>query len=137
MDTPEHATGRGVERDDVVGRWTVHDAIDHQRRGLELLERARLEDPLQLEVLHVVRRNLRQGTVALTEHVAGDVVHSRTWPPTVTAVATMAVVTIAVNPLILVSSPALQRRQIGDEIGHFLRVELVPYRTASETPWGS
>ncbi len=69
---PEHTSRRRIYRDDVVG-WLdgVHDAVDDQRRRLELLQRARLEHPLQLEALDVLSRDLRERTVPLPEHVAG------------------------------------------------------------------
>ena len=50
------------------GAWTVYDSVHDQRRGLEFLERPRLEDPLELEVLDVVRRNLRQLAESLALH---------------------------------------------------------------------
>ena len=44
---PEDAAGAGIEGDHVVGRLgQIHDAVDHQRRGLELLQALGLEDPL-------------------------------------------------------------------------------------------
>ena len=69
---PEHPPGRGVERDDVVGRLDcVHHAVDDQGRRLEFFERARLEDPLELQIPDVVLRDLGEGAVALAEHRAG------------------------------------------------------------------
>ena len=64
-----------VEGDDFVdalrGRalQRVQHAVDDERRRLEFLERLALPHPLQLEVLHVGRRDLRQRAVALVEQV--------------------------------------------------------------------
>ena len=68
---PEDASGRRIERHEIVRRLDrVHDAVHHQRRRLELLERLRLEDPSELEILHVGGRDLGQRAVALAHHVA-------------------------------------------------------------------
>ena len=68
---PEHAPGRGIERHEIVRRLDgVHDAVHHQRRRLELLERLRLEHPSELEILHVGGRDLGQRAVPLAHHVA-------------------------------------------------------------------
>jgi hypothetical protein len=71
---PVYAAGSRVERDDFVrGRRRlhgVHHAVDHQRRGFEFCRAvhcAHLQNPLQLEILHVVRCDLTQQAVALIE----------------------------------------------------------------------
>ena len=69
---PEHAAGGGVERDDVIRCLDgIHDAVDNQRRGFELLERACLEDPLQFQIRDVGGRDLIQLGVAIAGHGAG------------------------------------------------------------------
>src|SRR4029453_12813936 len=69
---PEHAARCSIERHDIVGSlYGVHHTVYHERSGLELLERPGLEDPLELEILHVGRRDLRQLTVSLTHEGAG------------------------------------------------------------------
>ena len=73
---PEHASGGGIERHDVVRRQhRVHDAVDDERRRFEFLvglgRPARLEHPLQLQVLHVRRRDLRERAVAVAGQVPG------------------------------------------------------------------
>ncbi len=71
---PEHAPGRRIERDDVVRcLHGVENPVDDERRRLELLERARLPDPLQLEPGDVVARDLVEQAVALVV-VGGGVV---------------------------------------------------------------
>ena len=49
----------------------VQDAVHHQRRRLEALERPRLEHPLHLQVLDVGGRDLREQAVPLTGVGAG------------------------------------------------------------------
>ena len=67
LERPERPAGYRVERDDLIhalyGRplQRVEHAVHGERRRLELLERLRLPHPLQLEVLHVGRRDLRSG----------------------------------------------------------------------------
>jgi hypothetical protein len=65
---PELPAGHRVEGDDVVRRADgVQDPVDHERRGFELIARAQradLEHPLQLEVLHVGRRDLIERAMA-------------------------------------------------------------------------
>ena len=69
---PEDAAGLRVERDHVVRPLReVHDAVDDERRRLPRSEHLVLENPLQLEVLDVGRRDLRQRAVALAGVVAG------------------------------------------------------------------
>ena len=73
LERPEGAAGDGVERDDLIralhGRalQRVEHAVHRQRGRLELLQRPGLPDPLQLQVLHVGRRDLRELAVALVE----------------------------------------------------------------------
>jgi hypothetical protein len=63
---PEHAARRRVQRDDVVRRLHgIENAVDDERRCLELLERARLPDPLQLELADRPRIDLIEPAVAL------------------------------------------------------------------------
>jgi hypothetical protein len=63
---PEHAARRGIERNDVVRRLhRIENAVDHERRRLELLERARLPYPLQLELGDGLRVDLIEPAVAL------------------------------------------------------------------------
>ena len=51
---PEHAARPGVERGNIVVRLgQVHDAVDDQRRGLELVGRAGLKNPFQFKA-HVL-----------------------------------------------------------------------------------
>src|SRR4029453_14633055 len=67
-----HAARYGIERHDIVGSlYGVHHTVYDERSGLELLEGGGLEDPLELEILHVGRRDLRQLTVSLTHEGAG------------------------------------------------------------------
>ena len=73
LERPERPAGDGVERDDLIGALhrralqRVEHAVHRQRGRLELLQRPGLPDPLQLEVLHVGRRDLRQLAVPLVE----------------------------------------------------------------------
>ena len=66
MVNPERGAGFGIERNDIVRRLRdIHDSVDHQWRGLEFLQRLHLEDPFQLEILHVRQVDLMQQAVAL------------------------------------------------------------------------
>ena len=68
---PEDAARGAVDRDDVVGRLDgVEHAVHGERRRFEFLERLGLEHPLQFQVLHVGRRDLRERRVTPAEHVA-------------------------------------------------------------------
>ena len=68
---PEDAAELRVEGQHGVGRLgDVHDAVHHERRRLEDLQRLRLEDPLQLEAVDVVDGNLVEGRVAVAVVVA-------------------------------------------------------------------
>ena len=72
MVDPEYAPRFGVERHHIVGRLRkVHDPVDHQRRGLEFLQRLRLKHPLQLQIFHVRRIDLLERAVALAHVTAG------------------------------------------------------------------
>ena len=63
---PEDATGFGIERGDIVRRLgDVHDAVDDERRGLDL-RIPRLVHPLQLEPMRVGRRDLVETAEAPT-----------------------------------------------------------------------
>ncbi len=65
---PERTSSLGVESNDVVGRdGQVHDAIDDQRRRLELLQRIRLKDPAQPKIAGVRAVDLVERAVALAE----------------------------------------------------------------------
>src|SRR5262249_2572360 len=44
---------------------SVQDAVHHQWRRFELFQRIGLEDPLDFQVPHVARRNLRQSAISL------------------------------------------------------------------------
>ena len=69
---PEDPSGGGIESDHVVGSLDrVHDPVHHQRRGFELLERSRLIDPLQFQVLHVLRSDLRERAMTLAHSGTG------------------------------------------------------------------
>ncbi len=68
---PEDLSGRRIERDDVVALRRVHDSVDDQRRRLVVVEPSSLEHPLQLEILDVCRRDLRELAVALAHVAAG------------------------------------------------------------------
>ena len=69
---PEDPAGHGIERHHIVGRLDgVENAVDHQRRRLELLERPRLPHPLQLEILDVGRSDLRERAIALAADGSG------------------------------------------------------------------
>src|SRR4029450_130230 len=69
---PEPGARCRIERPDIVGSlYGVHHTVYHERSGLELLERPGLEDPLELEILHVGRRDLRQLTESLAHETAG------------------------------------------------------------------
>ena len=58
---PEGPSSDRVERQQIVRRLDgIHDAVHDKRRRLEFFDRPRLEDPLELEVLDVVRRDLCQ-----------------------------------------------------------------------------
>src|SRR5215813_6589963 len=60
-----------VDRPGVVGgAGHIEDVVEEQRGRLEPAERFGLKYPLRLEPADVLRRNLRQGTVALTAVVA-------------------------------------------------------------------
>ena len=73
LERPERAAGHRIERHHLIaslhGRalQRVEHAIHGQCGRLELLQRPGLPDPLQLQVLHVRRRDLRQLAVALVE----------------------------------------------------------------------
>src|SRR5262245_41350120 len=65
---PEHASGHCIERDDVVGRLhCVEQAVDDQRRCIELLQRSRLTYPLKLKTLQLCSSDLRQRAESLIE----------------------------------------------------------------------
>ncbi len=64
---PEYLPGRRIQREHVVALRRVHDSIDHEWRGLVIIEPTRLKDPFQFEVLRICGRDLRQGAVALTQ----------------------------------------------------------------------
>src|SRR4029453_17159742 len=69
---PEHAARCSIERHDIVGSlYGVHHTVYDERSGLELLEGPGLEDPLELEILDVGRRDLRQLTESLAHERAG------------------------------------------------------------------
>src|SRR5213593_1658051 len=72
---PDLLARRRVQGEDaVVGRDVVHDAVDHEGRGLQPLEhRARLVDPRHRQVLHVRLVDLPEGAVAV--RLVGPVVH--------------------------------------------------------------
>ena len=62
---PEDAARGAVDGDHVVGRLDgVEHAVHGKRRRFEFLQRLRLEHPLQLQVLHVGRRDLRERRMA-------------------------------------------------------------------------
>ena len=62
---PQDAAGERVERVNLVLRpGQVHDAVDDERRGLELLLVPSLEQPLDVEVLDVLRRDLIEAAEA-------------------------------------------------------------------------
>ena len=73
LERPEGAAGDGVERHHLIralhrrALQRVEHAVHRQRGRLELLQRPGLPDPLQLQVLHVGRRDLRQLAVPLVE----------------------------------------------------------------------
>ena len=73
LERPEHAASHSVERHDLVpsldrrALQRVQNPIDGQCRRLEFLERPGLPDPLQLQILHVRWRDLRERAVALVE----------------------------------------------------------------------
>ena len=63
---PEDAPGPGIQGDHHVGRpGQVHDPVHHQGSRLEILERLRLINPLQLQVLNVGFPDLIQVAVPL------------------------------------------------------------------------
>ena len=56
---PKDGAGGGIQRNDIIGVLDrIHDAVHHQRRRFGLLRGIRLIDPLQLQVLRVVRGDL-------------------------------------------------------------------------------
>ena len=62
---PQLPSGDRVERvDRVLGTRQIHDPVDDERRGLELLDVAPLEQPFDAQVLHVLRCDLVQPAVA-------------------------------------------------------------------------
>ncbi len=69
-DLPAGARVNGPGR--VVGSGHVDDAVIDKRRSRQAALRIPLKDPLDSETTDVVRRNLRQRTVALTGVVAGE-----------------------------------------------------------------
>ena len=63
---PEHPAEFRVDRQHGVRRLRgVHHPVHNERRRLERLERLRLEDPLQLKLIDVLRRNLIERRMAL------------------------------------------------------------------------
>ena len=63
---PEDAARDGVDSHHVVWRLDrVKDAIHHERRGFEFLQRMGLEDPLQLQIFHIGRGNLIERAITL------------------------------------------------------------------------
>src|SRR6185436_308531 len=67
---PQLPRRSGVDRPDVVRTRDVDDAVDENRRGLDLLGLPGLERPRQRQLTNVLRRDLRQLAVALTGKVA-------------------------------------------------------------------
>ena len=74
---PQHLAGRGVERHDGAARagGRVEDAVDHQRRGLEVelrprTERVGLEAPGHLQLVEVVAVDLVERPVAAAGEIA-------------------------------------------------------------------
>src|SRR5262249_51649499 len=68
---PDRLASGGVEGDHVVGALNgVHDAVDDQRGDLVLIERARLEYPLERQILGVIGRDLLELAVALAHAAA-------------------------------------------------------------------
>ena len=71
--TPDDFRGLRFERDDVLARRHVHDAVDHERRHLQAVD-AGVERPRRLQRCDVGRRDLLQRREALA---AGIVVVRR------------------------------------------------------------
>jgi hypothetical protein len=67
---PQLPRRSGVDRPDVVGSRDVDDAVDEDRRRLELLGLAGLERPRQRQLTNVLWRDLRQLAVALAGKIA-------------------------------------------------------------------
>ena len=69
---PKHGSRRGIQCNDIIGVLDgIHDAVDHQRRRFGLLRGVRLIDPLQLQVLRIVRGDLCERTVPLAHWRTG------------------------------------------------------------------
>ena len=67
--TPDLLTAARVQRVDLVGAGNVHDAIGHQRRGLQS-EIGHGVDPLHGQVLHVLPVDLFERAVAVAVDIA-------------------------------------------------------------------
>ena len=150
LERPERPAGHGVERDDLIdalhGRslQRVEHAVHDERRRLEFLERLRLPHPLQVEVLHVGRRDLRERAEALIEQrprVAGPVLRllvrraaaGRTSPAAPAPArrrrpAQRRRTAARASRVESWSGPALQRHEIAHDVGQLLRVQLVLVR---------
>ena len=69
---PVDTSGGGIQSDHIVrGLDGVHDSVDNQRRGFELLKGSSLKDPLQLEVFHILWSDLAKRAVPLAIVVSG------------------------------------------------------------------
>ena len=69
---PVGPAGPDVQRQGVAGRLRhVHDVVDHQRRGLHLLQALELERPVQAEAVDIGGVDLVQAAVAPTPVTAG------------------------------------------------------------------
>src|SRR5207237_4038006 len=67
-ESPEDSSRGCIKSDHVIlSLHRVHDPVYHQRRGLELLQRSGLIDPLQFQILHIRRSDLVQQTMTLAE----------------------------------------------------------------------
>ena len=66
--TPDDLRGLRFERDDVLARRDVHDAVDHERRHLQAVD-AGVERPRRLQRCDVGRRDLLQRREALAAGV--------------------------------------------------------------------
>ena len=68
---PKWAAVFGIQRKHVVGRLRqVHDAIHHQHRRLNLLERLHLERPFQSQVADIISIDLSEPAVPMAAIVA-------------------------------------------------------------------
>ena len=67
---PQSSSGLRIERVRIVGGSDQHDAVDNDRRDLEVAGVRRMKDPLDAEICHVAGINFAEATVPATGVVA-------------------------------------------------------------------